>query len=110
MLSTAAHLHPIYSLNLDFYILSGTSGITDNVNVSITRSPHGLGINVLQEGASEVISFVSYPTPCCYLYFSPTSYKPDSHNPLLGFNLLDQLTELRKPIYSPDGVAFYRRY
>lgn len=29
---------------------------------------------------------------------------------LLGFNLLDQLTELRKPIYSPDGVAYYWRY
>ena len=44
MLSAAAHLHTIYSLNLDFDILAGTSGITDTVNVSITRSPHGLGI------------------------------------------------------------------
>ena len=80
MLSTAAHLHPIYSLNLDFDILSGTSGITDNVKVSITRSPHGLGINVLQEGASEVISFVSYPTmssgKTCPCFVKPVGVSP----------------------------------
>ena len=60
MLSTAAHLHPIYSLNLDFDILSGTSGVTDNVNLSSTCSPHGLGINEMQERAQKLSPL--YPT------------------------------------------------
>ena len=46
MISTTAHLHPIPCLNLDFEIPSDTSGVTDNVNLSITHLPHGLSINM----------------------------------------------------------------
>ena len=40
----------------------------------------------------------------CYLYFRPTGCKSESpKTPFLGsFNLLDWLTELRKPVYSLD--------
>ena len=55
---------------------------------------------------------MSVINPGCYLYFWPTGYKSEGpKTPSLGsINLLEWLTELRKPIYSLDCLFIIKGY